>query len=190
MHAAVMYATVFLVLFVPTADSLRTFLKDFIIHERALLTLSGRERFRTRPWDYDRTQLCKKNYEPKMWLRPFRPFFNLGRCSLSSCVEYNLSLRRRPLGDEGMRRLVGLLVRREYDTRDLHGQLRVLNLKRQDITRRGAGYLACWLSVGPVKATNGKDGEMATSWTSSAFPRRHPHPSSSLPLMFKEQLRE
>ncbi len=52
-RASVMYATVFLVFFVPTADSLCTFLKDFIIHERALLTPRGRERFRTRLRDYD-----------------------------------------------------------------------------------------------------------------------------------------
>ncbi len=61
-----MYATVFLVFFVPLADSLLTFLKGFIIHKRALLTPSGRERFRNRHWDYERTQLCEENDEPKM----------------------------------------------------------------------------------------------------------------------------
>jgi len=82
------------------------------------------------------------------------PFFNSGWRSLSSCVEYDLSLRRRLLGDKGVRRLVFLLGRKEYATRHRRGQLRVLNLERQGITRRGAGYLARWLSVDPVKATN------------------------------------
>ncbi len=71
---------------------------------------------------------------------------------LSSCVEYDLSLRKHQLGDAGVRRVVSLLERKEYATKYWNGQLRVLNLERQGITRRGAGYLARWLGVDPLVA--------------------------------------
>lgn len=65
-------------------------------------------------------------------------------------MEYDLSLRRKQLGDGGVLRLVSLLGRKEYATRHRRGKLRVLNLQHQGITRRGAGYLARWLSVDPI----------------------------------------
>jgi hypothetical protein len=71
--------------------------------------------------------------------------------ALSSCVEYDLSLRKRQLGDVGVKRLVNLLERKEYATHEWDGRLRVLNLERQGITRQGAGYIARWLSIDPVE---------------------------------------
>ena len=128
-------------------DALRT----FVISERALLTSRGRERHRMRRRAYDRTKRCDESDEPVPW----KPFHS-GWRSLSSCVEYDLSLRRRPLGDKGVKRLVNLLGRREYAERGRRGQLRVLNLQRQGITRRGAGYLARWLSVDPIDPEDGE----------------------------------
>ena len=127
-------------------DTLRT----FVINERALLTSRGRERHRNRRRAYDRTKRCDETDEPVPWR-----LFHSGWRSLSSCVEYDLSLRRRPLGDNGVKRLVNLLGRKEYAQRGRRGQLRVLNLQRQRITRRGAGYLARWLSVDPLGPEEG-----------------------------------
>ena len=62
-----------------------------------------------------------------------------------------------PAGGEGMRRIVHLLGQKEYAMRHRQGQLRVLNLERQGITRRGAGYLARWLSVDPVEQASDKE---------------------------------
>ena len=53
-----------------------------------------------------------------------------------------------------MYRLVKLLGHKEYATKNYNGQLRVLNLQRQGITRRGAGYLARWLSTDPIELEN------------------------------------
>lgn len=50
-----------------------------------------------------------------------------------------------------MRRLVRMLGRKEYAYEHRQGRLRVLNLQRQGITRHGAGYIARWLSVGPIR---------------------------------------
>jgi len=124
-----------------TIDSLRT----FVVDERALLTQRGRQRRRTRRRKYRKQRLCDEGDEP----RPFNVFANWRR--LSSCVEYDLSLRRRQLGDTGVRRLVGHLGRREYASEKHKGQLRVLNLERQGITRRGAGYLARWIASDPLE---------------------------------------
>ena len=97
--------------------------------------------------------MCDETDKPKLWR-----LFNSGWHSLSSCVEYDLSLRRR-LGDEGVRHLVYQLGRKEYATRDHQGQLKVLNLERKGITRRDARYLARWLSVDPVEA-DGKTADL------------------------------
>ncbi|EJK67859.1 hypothetical protein THAOC_11044, partial [Thalassiosira oceanica] len=59
--------------------------------------------------------------------------------------------RRRPLGDNGVWRLVRRLTRKEYAYEHRQGKLKVLNLQRQGITRQGAGYIARWLSVGPIR---------------------------------------
>ena len=119
--------------------------RSFVIDERALLTRRGRERRRTKRRHHHKVRLCDETDEPKRWLAQ-------GWRRLSSCVEYDLSLRRRPLGDAGVRRLTRLLGRGEYATRDWSGRLRVLNLERQGVSRRGAGYLARWLSVDPIPA--------------------------------------
>lgn len=148
-RAAIIYAAIIIISIFVAGDTLRT----FIISERALLTSRGRENYRTRRRTYHKSKKCDETDEPKLWKTLL---FHSGWRSLSSCVEYDLSLRRHPLGDKGVRRLVFLLGRKEYATRQFRGvrQLRVLNLERQGITRRGAGYLARWLSVDPVKATN------------------------------------
>lgn len=153
-RTAVLYSVILLVFVVATVDTMRTFVHDFVIHERALLTSRGRERFRARRRTYDRLRMCDETDEPtfaRWWWRG-------GWRALSSCVEYDLSLRRRPLGDEGTRRLVRLLGRREYAARNVRGRLRALNLERQGITRRGAGYLARWLGVDPEEADEGTAG--------------------------------
>ena len=145
-----LHAIIFLVVVFATVDTLRSFLHDFVIRERALLTPRGRERFRTRRRTRDKLRLCDETNVPRLMWLPRVPFGNAGWRGLSSCVEYDLSLRRRPLGDEGTRCLVGLLSNEEYATGHLDGRLRVLNLER-----RGAGYLARWLSVDPVAADEG-----------------------------------
>jgi len=48
-------------------------------------------------------------------------------------------------------RLVRRLTRKEYAYEHRQGKLKVLNLQRQGITRQGAGYIARWLSVGPIR---------------------------------------
>ena len=63
----------------------------------------------------------------------------------------SLSQRRRPLGDNGVWRLVRKLTRKEYAYQNRQGKLKVLNLQRQGITRHGAGYIARWLSVDPIR---------------------------------------
>ena len=130
-----------------TIDSLRT----FVVDERALLTQGGRQRRRTRRRRYRKQRLCDEGDEP----RPFNVFANWRR--LSSCVEYDLSLRRKQLGDNGVRRLAGHLGRKEYASDKWKGQLRVLNLQRQGITRRGAGYLARWIASDPIESEDVKE---------------------------------
>mmetsp|Transcript_1518 Transcript_1518/g.2064 ORF Transcript_1518/g.2064 Transcript_1518/m.2064 type:complete len:335 (-) Transcript_1518:238-1242(-) len=132
-------ALCFVIIF--TMEQLRT----FVIEERALLTQIGRERHRTRRRQFRKIRHCDEADEPKPW----QPFSSWRR--LSSCVEYDLSLRRTALGDNGVWRLVGHLGRKEYATKHRKGQLRVLNLERQQITRQGAGYLARWLSTDPIE---------------------------------------
>ena len=136
------YCIIFLVVIIATADTFRT----FIINERALLTSRGRERHRTRRRFHRKSKLCDESDEPPSWR-----IFQSGWRKLSSCQEYDLSLRRTPLGDIGVYRLVKLLGHKEYATKNYNGQLRVLNLQRQGITRRGAGYLARWLSTDPIE---------------------------------------
>mmetsp|Transcript_3618 Transcript_3618/g.6298 ORF Transcript_3618/g.6298 Transcript_3618/m.6298 type:complete len:298 (-) Transcript_3618:53-946(-) len=136
------WAIVVIVSTLITIDSLRT----FVVDEQALLTQSGRQRRRTRRRKYRKQRLCDEGDEP----RPFNVFSNWRR--LLSCVEYDLSLRRRQLGDNGVRRLVGHLGRREYASEEHKGQLRVLNLEGQGITRRGVGYLARWIASDPIES--------------------------------------
>lgn len=145
-YSAILLPVVAIALY-PVITTVIGAMRAFVIDERALLTRRGRERHRTRRRDYRRSRLCDETDEPKRWLAQ-------GWRRLSSCVEYDLSLRRRPLGDAGVKRLVNLLERKEYAARDRKRRLRVLNLERQGITRRGAGYLARWLSVGPIPADN------------------------------------
>ena len=95
--------------------------------------------------------MCDEGDEP----HPFNVFANWRR--LSSCVEYDLSLRRKQLRDNGLRRLVGHLGRKEYASKKRKGQLRVLNLQRQGITRRGAGYLARWIASDPIESEDTKE---------------------------------
>eukprot|EP00547_Thalassionema_nitzschioides_P001422 CAMPEP_0194203218 /NCGR_PEP_ID=MMETSP0156-20130528/3058_1 /TAXON_ID=33649 /ORGANISM="Thalassionema nitzschioides, Strain L26-B" /LENGTH=304 /DNA_ID=CAMNT_0038928925 /DNA_START=37 /DNA_END=948 /DNA_ORIENTATION=+ len=129
-----------ILIFIATVERLRT----FVIEERALLTQIGRVRHRTRRRQFRQQQHCDESDEPKR-------FQVMGWRRLSPCLELDLSLRKRPLGDNGVRRLVGLLSRKEYAThQDRRGQLKVLNLERQGITRQGAGYLARWLSADPI----------------------------------------
>jgi len=149
-----LYAIIAILTLLATVDTLR----EFVVNERALLTPRGRERFRNRKRLYQKSRFCDETDEPNPGRAIFHPFHS-GWRSLASCVEYDLSLRRRPLGDEGVRRLVKLLSRREYATKDRMGKLRVLNLERQGITRRGAGYLARWLSVDPLERHDDDDND-------------------------------
>ena len=147
-RATIFYAILFLICIIASIAAIDT-VKTFFITERALLTVKGRERRRIRRRAYDREKICDETDEPNL--------FNggiLGWRKLSSCVEYDLSLRRQPLGDKGVKKLVYLLQRKEYATDKRPRRLRVLNLQRQGITRRGAGYLARWLSVEPIEATD------------------------------------
>mmetsp|Transcript_2291 Transcript_2291/g.4877 ORF Transcript_2291/g.4877 Transcript_2291/m.4877 type:complete len:356 (+) Transcript_2291:50-1117(+) len=150
-RAIILWTIVVIISIVATVEHLRTFL----IHERALLTQGGRQRRRTRRRQYRKSRLCDEADEPRPWR------LMSGWRSLSSCVEYDLSLRKNQLGDNGVRRLMNLLGRREYATRYRRGQLRLLNLERQGITRRGAGYIARWLAVDPLDATNDGDDDGA-----------------------------
>lgn len=148
------------ILCVATIDALRT----IVVEERLLLTSRGREARRNRRRTENREQLCDERDEPGLW-RVLVPDFvaKPGWKRLASCVEYDLSLRKRPLRDVGVRRLVRLLSRDEYATGEYASRLRVLNLERQGITRRGAGYIARWLSADPVQPPGGDGNENTTS---------------------------
>ena len=121
--------------------------QTFVIDERALLTQMGRERYRTRRRDKIKAKFCDETDEPKLNL------FSSGWRYLSTCEEYDLSLRRTKLGDNGVKRLMSQLGRKEYANGKRKGKLRVLNLQRQGITRRGAGYISRWLSADPLEVT-------------------------------------
>ena len=149
-RVAIIYLIIILISLIAAVEQFR----EFIINERALLTKRGREKHRTRRRQYDKKSRCNENDEPKRWQRFDRLLFNSEWRQLSSCVEYDLSLRKRQLGDHGIKRLVNLLERKEYATHEWSGKLRVLNLERQGITRRGAGYLARWIALDPIEVTN------------------------------------
>ena len=149
-RVAIIYLIILLISLIAAVEQFR----EFIINERALLTKRGREKHRTRRRKYDKMRMCDETDEPKRWQRFDRLIFNSEWRQLSSCVEYDLSLRKRQLGDHGVKRLVNLLERKEYATHEWSGRLRVLNLERQGITRRGAGYLARWIALDPNEVTN------------------------------------
>ena len=148
--AFIIYTFILIITLIAAVEQFR----EFIINERALLTYQGRARYRNRQRKHHKSTKCDETTEPKPWQRIGYKFVPLKSewKQLSSCVEYDLSLRKRQLGDAGVKRLVSLLERKEYATKYWNGQLRVLNLERQGITRRGAGYLARWLSVDPLEA--------------------------------------
>mmetsp|Transcript_21993 Transcript_21993/g.33597 ORF Transcript_21993/g.33597 Transcript_21993/m.33597 type:complete len:372 (-) Transcript_21993:343-1458(-) len=127
---------------IATVDHLRT----FVINERALLTQMGRQRYRTRRRDKNKARFCDETDEPKLW-----KLFTSGWRSLSTCEEFDLSLRRTKLGDNGVKRLMSQLGSKKYANGKRRGKLRVLNLQRQGITRRGAGYISRWLSADPLE---------------------------------------
>ncbi|KAK1743562.1 hypothetical protein QTG54_006183 [Skeletonema marinoi] len=85
---------------IATVDHLRT----FVINERALLTQMGRQRYRTRRRDKNKARFCDETDEPKRW-----KLFTSGWRSLSTCEEFDLSLRRTKLGDNGVKRLMSQL---------------------------------------------------------------------------------
>lgn len=136
------YIIICIIFTIGTVDTLRT----FIINERALLTQMGRQRHRTRQRDKHKARYCDERDEPKPW-----QLFTSGWRSLSTCEEFDLSLRRRKLGDNGVKRLMNQLGRKEYANGKRRGKLRVLNLQHQGITRRGAGYISRWLSADPLE---------------------------------------
>ena len=91
--------------------------------------------------EWRQNALCNEKHEPKWW-KIWRKASHL-----RTCVEYDLSLRLRPLGDKGVRSLTSDLSAKDiYFPKDTPGRLRKLDLARQRITRRGAGYLARWIS--------------------------------------------
>lgn len=140
------YCIISIIFIMTTVDRLRT----FIINERALLTQMGRERYRTRRRVLRKSRFCDETDEPKPW-----QLFS-GWRSLSTCEEFDLSLRKNKLGDNGVKRLMNLLGRKEYANGKRRGKLRLLNLQRQGITRRGAGYISRWLSADPLEVDNAK----------------------------------
>jgi hypothetical protein len=137
------YTIIFIIFVMATVDHLST----FIINERALLTKIGRQNYRTRQRVKRKARFCDETDEPKPW-----QIFTSGWRSLSTCEEFDLSLRRHKLGDNGVKRLMNQLGRKEYANGKRRGKLRVLNLERQGITRRGAGYISRWLSADPLEA--------------------------------------
>lgn len=139
-----LYTIIGIISTIATVDHLHT----FVINERALLTQMGRQRYRTRRRDKIKKRFCDETDEPKLW-----NIFSSGWRSLSTCEEFDLSLRRTKLGDNGVKRLMSQLGRKEYANGKRRGKLRVLNLQRQGITRRGAGYIARWLSADPLEVT-------------------------------------
>ena len=139
----IVYIIIGMICTIAAVDHLRT----FVIDERALLTQSGRERYRTRRRDKIKAKFCDETDEPRLNL------FSSGWRYLSTCEEYDLSLRRTKLGDNGVKRLMSQLGRKEYANGKRKGKLRVLNLQRQGITRRGAGYISRWLSADPLEVT-------------------------------------
>jgi len=136
------YIIIAIIFTIATVDRLRT----FIINERALLTRMGRQRHRTRQRDKHKARYCDETDEPKPW-----KLFTSGWRSLSTCEEFDLSLRKRKLGDNGVKRLMHQLGRKEYANGKRRGKLRVLNLQHQGISRRGAGYISRWLSADPLE---------------------------------------
>lgn len=136
------YTIIFIIFVMATVDQLST----FIINERALLTKIGRQNYRTRQRVKRKSRFCDETDEPKPW-----QIFTSGWRSLSICEEFDLSLRRHKLGDNGVKRLMNQLGRKEYANGKRRGKLRVLNLERQGITRRGAGYISRWLSADPLE---------------------------------------
>ncbi len=138
------YIVIGIISTIATVDHLRT----FFINERALLTQMGRQRYRTRRRDKIKARFCDETDEPKLW-----NLFSSGWRNLSTCEEFDLSLRRTRLGDNGVKRLMSQLGRKEYANGKRRGKLRVLNLQRQGISRRGAGYIARWLSTDPLEVT-------------------------------------
>ncbi len=140
------YVIIGIISTIATVDHLHT----FVINERALLTQMGRERYRTRRRDKIKKRFCDETDEPRLW-NIFSSGWRWRR--LSTCEEFDLSLRSTKLGDNGVKRLMSQLGRREYANGKRRGKLRVLNLQRQGITRRGAGYIARWLSADPLEVT-------------------------------------